>query len=67
MSLKIVHLIFIACSMALSILVGIWGFSQYQHNGEISGLMIAVVFLALGILLAVYAPRFWTKVKEMDG
>jgi len=67
MSLKVVHLVFIACSVGLSMLVGVWGWTQYRLTGATSGLMIAAVFVVLGVLLALYAPRFWAKVKEMDG
>ncbi len=65
MSLKIVHLAFIVCSLALSAFVGVWGVSQYRAGGSASGLILAGVFLLLGALLAVYAPRYWAKMKDL--
>ncbi len=66
MSIKIVHLIFIAFCMALALFVGAWGIGEYRNSGEVSGLVLALVFLVVGAGLAVYAPRFWAKVKEFD-
>lgn len=67
MSLKIVHLVFILCSLVLSLLVGVWGISSWRASGEVSGMVLAAVFLVLGAALAVYAPRYWTKMKQLNG
>lgn len=67
MSLKIVHLAFILCSLVLSLLVGVWGVSAWRESGEVSGLVLAAVFFVLGATLAVYAPRYWAKMKRLNG
>lgn len=66
MSLKIVHLVFILCSLVLSLLVGVWGISSWRASGEVSGMVLAAVFFVLGAALAVYAPRYWAKMKDLE-
>lgn len=66
MSLKIVHLAFILCSLALSLFVGVWGVSSYRATGAILGLVLAMLFFLLGAGLAVYAPRYWAKMKDLE-
>ena len=65
MSLKIVHLAFIVCSLALSLFVGVWGVSDYRAGGSTAGLVLAAMFFGLGVALAVYAPRYWAKMKDL--
>ena len=66
MSLKIVHLAFIVFCLALSLWVGVWGVLQYRLDGSVGPLVLAAVFVVLGAGLAVYAPRYWEKMKELD-
>lgn len=66
MSLKIVHVAFIICCLALSAVVGVWGISSYRAGGAILGLILASVFLLLGVALAIYLPRYWVKMKDLE-
>lgn len=65
MSLKVVHVFFIACSIVLSFLVGAWGLQQYRlaHSG--TGLAVAAVFYPTGVALVLYGMRFVRKIKEL--
>ncbi len=65
MSLKAVHLFFIACSIVLSFLVGAWGLQRYRIEGSGVGLTVAAVFYPAGVGLVVYGMRFVRKIKEL--
>ncbi len=65
MSLKAVHIFFIACCILLSFLVGAWGLQQYRLQGSGIGLALAVIFYTSGLVLVVYGMRFVQKMKEL--
>ena len=65
MSLKSFHIVFIVASIVLSFLVGAWGLQQYRVEGESSGLWLAILFYATGVVLVVYAMRFVRKTKDL--
>lgn len=65
MSLKIFHIVFIVASIAISAGVAVWGVRFYLAGGPMWGLVLAVVFLALGAVLVLYGVRAWAKLKEV--
>jgi len=65
MSLKAFHIVFIMASIILSFLVGGWGVQQYRAVGSATGLAVAILFYASGLVLVVYGMRFVRKTREL--
>lgn len=65
MSLKIVHVVFIALSVVLSGGLGAWGVQSYLAEGSGERLAFGVLFFVTGAVLLVYGIRFWRKMKEI--
>ena len=61
MSLKAFHLVFVAASILLGLGVGGWGIHQYRTEGDVSLLVLGLVFLAMGIVLIIYGKRMLKK------
>lgn len=66
MSLRIFHMIFITVCILLTIFVGVWGVRSYFERGDQSGLALAAVFLAGGVVLAEYGRRVFRKLRELQ-
>jgi hypothetical protein len=60
------HVVFIAVSILLSLFAGVWGIRLYAMTGEVSGLGVGVVFLALAATLVVYGVRTFRKLRDLD-
>jgi len=65
MSLRIFHIIFVTLSIALSVFVTIWGVREFLSSRSVAALILAFVFLALGVLLVFYAGRVFKKLREL--
>ena len=65
MSLRIFHIIFVTVSIALSLFVTIWGVREYLATHSSGALLLAVVFLACGVVLVLYAGRVFRKLREL--
>ena len=65
MSLKIFHIVFVIASILTSAGVAAWGVRFYMEDGPVWALVLAVVFLALGVALVLYGLRVWAKLKEV--
>jgi uncharacterized membrane protein len=65
MSLRIFHIIFVTVSIALSIFVTIWGVREYLMTRSNGALLLAIVFLACGVVLVFYAGRVFRKLREL--
>lgn len=65
MSLKAFHLIFVIASILLGLGVGGWGIMEYRANGEISALMLGLIFLIMGVTLMIYGNRMLKKTKHI--
>ena len=65
MSLKIVHILFIAISTAMSAGLGAWGIQSYLAEGSRGGLALGILFFITGAVLLIYGVRFWKKMKEL--
>ncbi len=66
MSLRIFHVIFITVSIALSVFVAIWGVREYMATSNNSALVLAVVFVAGGVALVLYAGKAFRKLKDLS-
>lgn len=65
MSLKAFHLVFVVASILLGLGVGGWGIMEYRANGEISALIMGLIFLVMGIGLIIYGKRMLKKTKHI--
>ena len=65
MSLKIFHLVFIALSILMAVLVGGWGVNRYLADGSTSGLGLGVAFFLAGMALLVYGVKVLRKFQEI--
>jgi hypothetical protein len=65
MSLRIFHIVFVTVSIALSVFVTIWGVREFLISKSTGALVLAFVFLALGVLLVFYAGRVFKKLREL--
>jgi hypothetical protein len=65
LSLRSFHLFFIAASVVLSGWVGVWGIRSWRGAGGTADLAFGLVFLALGIVLAVYGSRVRRKLRRI--
>ncbi|HYS55815.1 MAG TPA: hypothetical protein VER58_18805 [Thermoanaerobaculia bacterium] len=66
MSLRIFHVIFITVSIALTLFVTVWGVREYMTTRSNSALMLAIVFLAGGVALVLYAGKAFRKLKDLS-
>ncbi len=66
MSLRIFHVIFITISIALSVFVAIWGVREYVATRSSGALALAVVFVAGGVALVLYAGKAFRKLKDLS-
>jgi len=66
MSLRIFHVVFITVSIALTVFVAIWGVREFLATRSGSALALALVFLAGGVALVIYANRVFRKLKELS-
>jgi hypothetical protein len=65
MSLKIIHLLFVALSVILTAFFAAWAAGQYRVEHEAGYLVTAAVSLAAGAGLVVYGAAFQRKTRQM--
>ena len=66
LSLRSFHVVFIVVSILLSLGVGSWGAQRYLSESSPQGLVLAVIFFLTGVLLLIYAVRYFGKLKRLD-
>jgi hypothetical protein len=66
LSLRSFHVVFIVVSILLSLGVGAWGTQLYLQQASGQGLAIAVIFFLSGVLLSVYAVRYFGKLRRLE-
>jgi hypothetical protein len=65
MSLKHIHVVFIAAATALSVLFGTWCYAQWRADGGAGMLAGALASAATALGLLVYGRWFLVKMKDM--
>ena len=65
MSLRFFHILFIALSALMSLVVGIWAIDAYRTDGAATWAALAVLALAGGGLLVIYGTRFLKKMRKL--
>ena len=65
MSLRAFHLLFIALSVVLAAFFAAWAVGQYSAGHELIYVVVAVLSLASGLALAIYAVKFQRKTRGL--
>jgi hypothetical protein len=65
MSLKTIHLLFVALSVILTAFFAAWAAGQYRVEQESGYLVVAAVSLAGGASLVVYGAAFQRKTRKL--
>ena len=65
MSLRFFHILFIAVSVLMCLVVGIWALDAYRSDGSATALALVLLALAGGGLLVVYGNRFLQKTRKL--
>ena len=65
MSLKLFHIVFIAVSTLMCLVVGLWAVNEYRVSGAASSMVLAAVAFAGGGFLVVYGNRFLQKFRTL--
>jgi hypothetical protein len=65
MSLKFFHIVFIAVSALMCLVVGLWAVNGYRVDGSASSILLALIAFAGGGLLVVYGTRFLQKFRKL--
>ncbi len=66
MSLKAIHIVFIASAILLSFFFGGWGFHHYLHGGGPIDLVYGVGSSACGVGLIYYGKSILRKLKDIS-
>ncbi|MCA9400809.1 MAG: hypothetical protein KC713_04220 [Candidatus Omnitrophica bacterium] len=62
MSLKGVHIVFIAACILLSLFFASWSIQQYNNTHALSYMLSGICSMFLSVSLIVYAIQFYRKV-----
>jgi hypothetical protein len=65
MSLRFFHIVFIALSTLMSLLVGLWAIDAYRTDGSMTWIALAALSFAGGGFLVVYGNRFLRKMRRL--
>ncbi len=66
MSLKTVHLVFVVCTVGLSIFIAIWNYYNWINYGEFLSLIYLVICIVSGLGIIFYGKKFLSKFKELS-
>ena len=61
MSLRALHIIFIAVSVALCVFVALWGYREATSSSRALALVMAVA----AVVLVIYGKKVFRKLKEL--
>jgi hypothetical protein len=64
-SLKAFHMVFVACSVVLAILLGLWGVLAFSESRDTGSLVVAVVGWLAAAILLVYGRLFIRKMRRI--
>ena len=65
MSLQAFHIVFIMASIAMSLLVGVWGVLDFRRDANVTSLLIGVGFFVAGGVLIWYSSWFVRKLRVL--
>ena len=65
MSLKLFHIVFIAVSTLMCLVVGLWAVDAYRADGAATWIALAAFAFGGGAFLVVYGNRFLAKFRKL--
>jgi hypothetical protein len=65
MSLKLFHIVFIAVSALMCLVVGLWALNAYRGDGTLSSMLLAALAFGGGGFLVVYGNRFLHRFRKL--
>jgi hypothetical protein len=65
MSLRAFHVAFIVVSIALSLVVTVWGVREYLDGSGANALAVGCAAAVTGVALVIYGARFFRKLQEL--
>ncbi len=66
LSLRSFHLFFIAVSVALSVMVGVWGVQSWMATKQPGDISLGGFFFVAGVVLSVYGLKVRRKLRDLD-
>ena len=66
MSLKAIHIGFIAACLALGVFLGAWGFGDWRETHEATSLVMAISGILLALASIPYSVWFVRKLKKVS-
>ncbi len=66
MSLKTIHIVFIAVSVLLSVFFGVWMMVGYDGAGDATSIVVAILAFVSALLLIRYGVRFLRKLRHVS-
>jgi len=65
MSLRAFHIIFVIVTVALSLYVAMWGFTEYSRQRDTGALALGLLFLVTAAGLCVYGKKAYGKLRDL--
>ncbi len=66
MSLRAFHIVFVICTIVLSLFVALWGIREFSEQRDVSSLALGILFLVTAVALMVYGKKVARKLKELQ-
>jgi hypothetical protein len=66
MSLKAFHIVFVAASVLLALMFGVWSLMSYFDGGPVRDLIFGIGSLAAGVGLVFYGKYVLRKLKDIS-
>jgi len=66
MSLKTFHLVFVTCSLMLTVGFAVWAFGNYGRTSQMSDLVYGIGSSIASVVLIVYGRIFLKKLKDIS-
>lgn len=66
MSLKMFHVVFVTCSLILTVGFAVWAFSNYRVSSQVSDLVYGIGSSVASIGLLIYGRIFLKKLKDIS-
>ena len=66
MSLKAFHIVFVAASIVLALMFGVWSLMSYFEGGPVRDLIFGIGSLVVGVGLVFYGKYVLRKLKDIS-
>lgn len=66
MSLKMFHVVFVTCSLILTVGFAVWAFGNYRVSSQVSDLVYGIGSSVASVGLVIYGRIFLKKLKDIS-